>query len=68
MSVQEEIETILSSAEPTVEVLRVDPIDVDRHVRPAAPRQSAGGRALFDRQELTQLMPAEVAELLHVGM
>jgi ribosome maturation factor RimP len=29
MSVQEEIETILSSAEPTVEVLRVDPIGKD---------------------------------------
>lgn len=29
MSVQEDIETILSSAEPTVEVLRVDPIGKD---------------------------------------
>lgn len=29
MNVQEEIETILSSAEPTVEVLRVDPVGKD---------------------------------------
>ena len=29
MTVQEEIETILSSAEPTVEVLRIDPVGTD---------------------------------------
>ena len=29
MTVQEEIETILSSAEPTVEVLRIDPVGSD---------------------------------------
>ncbi len=63
MTVQEEIETILSSAEPTVEVLRVDPIgketiriyiDSPEGVSldlctPRHPRSRAGTRALRGR-------------------
>ena len=49
-------------------MVRIHAVDVDRHVRPAAPRQRARGRLSLDVEQLAQPVPAEVGQLGHVGV
>src|SRR6185437_7499625 len=58
----------LEEHEQCAQMPGVGPVDVNRHVDPAAPRERASRRPLLDRQQLAELVSAQVAKLLDVAV
>src|SRR6185437_6394027 len=58
----------LEEHEQRAQMPGVGPVDVNRHVDPAAPRERASRRPLLDRQQLAELMSAQVAKFLDVAV